>query len=93
MIKAYVRHPEAKSLAPDGTECKPETSGLLKRAHVIAGDIRYVLKKQTGNGKKAKDISVLQFAATEYGRTGKVLASDEVKRQIKEIGITPRKRI
>ena len=39
------RHPEAKSLAPDGTACAPETTGLLKRARMIAGDIRYVGKE------------------------------------------------
>jgi hypothetical protein len=29
----------------------------------------------------------LEFAATEYGRTGKVVASEEVKAQIRSIGI------
>jgi hypothetical protein len=38
----YQQHPEAKSLAPDGTVCEADTTGLLKRAHVIAEEIRYV---------------------------------------------------
>lgn len=29
----------------------------------------------------------MEFAATEYGRKGKVLASEDVKNQIQEIGI------
>jgi len=87
LLLQYQRHPEAKSLAPDGTACQPETTGLLKRAHVIAGDIRYVGKETDRKWEEGEDISVLEFAPTEYGRTGKVLASGEVKTRIKEIGI------
>jgi hypothetical protein len=82
-----VRHPEAKSLAPDSTACQPETTGLLKRVHVTAGEIRYVGKDTDRKWEEGEDLSVLEFAATEYGRTGKVLASEEVKTKIKEIGI------
>ena len=87
LLLQYQRHPEAKSLAPDGTTCQPETIGLLKRAHVIAGDIRYVGKETDRKWEEGQDISVLEFAATEYGGTGKVLASEEIKDKIKEIGI------
>jgi len=87
LLLQYQRHPEAKSLAPDGTACQPETIGLLKRAHVIAGDIRYVGKETDRKWEEGEDPSVLGFKATEYGRTGKVLASEEVKNKIKEIGI------
>jgi len=87
LLLQYQRHPEAKSLAPDGTPCQPETTGLLKRAHVIAGDIRYVGKETDRKWEEGEDLSVLEFAATEYGRTGKVLASQEVKDEIGRIGI------
>jgi hypothetical protein len=40
----YQEHPEAKSLGPDGNSCKADTRGLLKRARVTAGEIRYVGK-------------------------------------------------
>ena len=83
----YIRHPESKSLAPDGAVCQAETTGLLKRAHVVAGDIRYVGKETDRKWEKGEDMSVLEFAATEYRRTGKVLANEEVKSQIKQIGI------
>ena len=33
-IEEYIRHPEAKSLGPDGTTCTAETRGLLQRAHI-----------------------------------------------------------
>jgi hypothetical protein len=87
LLMQYQRHPEAKSLAPDGAACQPETTGLLKRAHVIAGDIRYVGKETDRKWEEGEDPSVLGFKATEYGRTGKVLASEEVKNEIREIGI------
>jgi len=87
VLLQYQRHPEAKSLAPDGTACQPETIGLQKRGHVIAGDIRYVGKETDRKWEEGEDPSVLDFTATEYGRTGKVLASEQVKNQIMEIGI------
>jgi hypothetical protein len=81
------QHPEGKSLAPDDTACGPDTRGLLKRAHVIAGEIRYVGKETDRKWEEGDEISVLEFAATEYGRKGKVVASEDVKAQIGTIGI------
>ena len=73
LMLQYQRHPEAKSLAPDGAVCQEETTGLSKRAHVVAGDIRYVGKETDRKWEEGEDMSVLEFAATEYGRTGKVI--------------------
>jgi hypothetical protein len=87
LLLQYQRHPEAKSLAPDGAVCQAETTGLLKRAQVVAGDIRYVGKETDRKWEEGEDPSLLEFTATEYGRTGKVLASEEIKNKIKEIGI------
>ena len=87
LLVQYQQHPEAKSLAPDGTPCAAETRGLLKRPHVIAGEIRYVGKETDRKWEEGDEISVLEFAATEYGRSGKVIASDEVKAAIQNIGI------
>ena len=87
LLIQYRQHPEAKSLAPDGTPCSADTNGLLKRAHVIAGEIRYVGKETDRKWEEGDEISVLDFAATEYGRKGKVIASEEVKAAIQNIGI------
>jgi hypothetical protein len=87
LLIQYQQHPEAKSLAPDGTPCKADTRGLLKRAHVIAGEIRYIGKETDRKWEEGGEISVLEFAATEYGRKGKVIASEDVKAQISSIGI------
>jgi hypothetical protein len=87
LLIQYQRHPEAKSLAPDGTPCSADTRGLLKRAHVVAGEIRYVGKETDRKWEEGDEISVLEFAATEYGRKGKVIASMDVKATISRIGI------
>ena len=76
-----------KSLGPDGTPCKAETRGLLKRVHVIAGEIRYVGKETDRKWEEGDEISILEFKTTEYGRSKKVIANEEIKRQIQRIGI------
>jgi hypothetical protein len=83
----YREHPEAKSLAPDGTPCEAETSGLLKRAHVIAGEFRYVGKESDRKWEEGDDISVLEFKTTEYGRARKVVADTAIADEIRAIGI------
>jgi hypothetical protein len=83
----YQERPEAKSLAPDGTPCAANTSGLLQRAHIIAGEFRYVGKETDRKWEEGDDPSVLEFKTTEYGRARRVIASDELKNNIKKIGI------
>jgi len=83
----YQEHPEAKSLGPNGNPCKADTRGLLKRAHVIAGEIRYVGKETDRKWEEGDEISILEFKTTEYGRSKKVIASEEIATEILEIGI------
>lgn len=87
LLIEYQEHSEAKSLAPDGGPCEADTSGLLQRAHVVAGDFRYVGKETDRKWEEGDDISVLDFKTTEYGRARKVIASEEVKSNIRGIGI------
>ena len=87
LLIQYQEHPEAKSLAPDGAPCAADTKGLLKRAHVVAGELRYVGKETDRKWEEGDDISVLEFKGTEYGRAKKVVATQEVKNDIKKIGI------
>lgn len=87
LVIQYQKHPEAKSLAPDGSACRTETMGLLKRAHVVVEEIRYVGKETDRKWEEGDEISLLEFSATEYGRRGKVLASEDVKAAIQKIGI------
>jgi len=53
----------------------------------LAGEIRYVGKETDRKWEEGDDISVLDFAATEYGRAARVIASEEIKAKIQEIGI------
>ena len=87
LLIEYQEHPEAKSLAPDGTPCKSDTKGLLKRAHIDAGELRYIGKETDHKWGEGDDISVLEFKTTEYGRSKMVVASEEVKKEIEKIGI------
>lgn len=63
------------------------TKGLLRRVHVIAGEFRYVGKETDRKWEEGDEISILEFAATEYGRTNRIVASEEVKNDIKDVGI------
>jgi streptogramin lyase len=65
--------------------CGAETKGLLRRADVIAGEIRYIGKETDRKWEEGGEISVLEFAATEYGRKGKVIASEDVNAGSRQI--------
>lgn len=54
---------------------------------MIAGEIRYIGKETDRKWEEGDEISVLEFAATEYGRKGKVIASEDVKAQISSMGV------
>ena len=60
---------------------------MLKRTHIVAGELRYVGKETDRKWEEGDDISVLEFKANEYGRAKQVGASEEVKNDIRKIGI------
>jgi hypothetical protein len=90
MIEEYVRHPEAKSLGPDGKPCTAETRGLLQRAHITAGMIRYIDKETSSMWSHGDDLSVITdddetgFRVVEYGKSRKVVLPYSLKREIRE---------
>jgi hypothetical protein len=61
--------------------------GLLQRAHIVAGELRFIGKETDRKWEEGDEISILEFRTTEYGRSGKVVASEEKKNKITEIGI------
>jgi len=93
MIEEYIRHPEAKSLDPDGKPCTAETRGLLQRAHITAGRIRYIDKETSSMWAQSDDLSVITdddkigFRVIEYGRRRKVVLPDPVKHAMREMGL------
>jgi len=93
MIEEYIRHPEAKSLGPDGKPCTAETRGLLQRAHITAGRIRYIDKETSSMWAQGDDLSVISdndetgFRVIEYGRRRRVTLPDPVKDEMREMGL------
>jgi len=87
VLYLYTKHPEAKSLAPDGTTCTCETRGLLQRSSVIAASRRYVGKETDRRWEQGEDLRLVEFKAVEYQGSKRVVASDEIKEQILKTGI------
>ena len=78
VLRLYPCHPEAKSLAPDGTPCSAKTRGLLQRASVTAGNLRYVGKETDRRWEQGEDLSLVGFAPVEYQPSGNMATADSV---------------
>jgi hypothetical protein len=93
MIEDYIRHPETKSLGPEGKPCSADTRGLLQRAHIAAGKIRYIDKETSSMWAQNDDLSVITdndeigFRVIEYGRRRKVVVPDRVKDAMRKMGL------
>jgi hypothetical protein len=91
MMEEYIRHPEAKSLGPDGRPCTAETRGLLQRAHITAGQIRYIDKETSSLWAQGDDLTVISdddeigFRVVEYGKSRKVALPDSLKCEVKNM--------
>ena len=69
IFSQYVKHPEYKSLAPDGRLCEADTHGLLRRYPVTANPEFHLIGKETERGwEQAEDISTLLPSLKLYGR-------------------------
>ena len=88
MIEEYIRHPEVKSLGPDGTTCMAETRGLLQRPHITTGRIRFIDKETSSMWAQSDDLSVITdndeagFRIVEYGKSRRVVLPDSLRREI-----------
>jgi hypothetical protein len=94
LLYRYLQHPEAKSLAPDGTPCKGDTRGLLQRAHIIAGQHRRIGKESDRRWEAGDDFESLQRRPIEYTLTGmndetmgQSQPNETLVRKIRNIGI------
>jgi hypothetical protein len=89
LLDAYKNHPEAKSVAPDGSPCKYDTRGLLHRAHIVANwPPVYIGKESDKHWEEGEDLSLLEFKAIEYRRKGDAVADDE---QLARIASVPKR--
>jgi hypothetical protein len=77
VLANYLRRPEAKSLAPDGTACVADTAGLLKRAHVVAGQIIAVGKETDRHWEQGEDLSMVDYKVMEYRPLGNLAVASQ----------------
>ena len=69
IFSQYVKHPEYKSLAPDGGPCEADSHGLLRRYPVRANPEFHLIGKETERGwEQAEDISTLLPSLKRYER-------------------------
>jgi hypothetical protein len=85
VFSQYVRHPEYKSFAPDGTPCKADSHGLLRRYLVTASEF-HLIGKQTERGwEQAEDISTLLPSLRRYERNGTV--NQPLRQRLQEMSL------
>ena len=76
----YLRHPEVKSLAPNGTTCVGGTLGLLRRASIHAAQIILIGKETDRCWEQGEDPSMLDFKLKEYGKRQNLFVADVANR-------------
>ncbi len=94
LLYRYIRHPEAKSLAPDGGPCRTDTRGLLQRAHILAGKHRRIGKEFDRQWEEGDSFEAVTFEPVEYRgpdspevRDDRPIASEKLIRKIKKMGV------
>jgi len=87
VLYLYTKHPEAKSLAPDGSPCTCDTRGLLQRSSVVAASRRYVGKETDRRWEQGEDLSLVEFTSVEYQQSKQVVAGEDIMRDILRTGI------
>jgi hypothetical protein len=83
VLSQYHRHPEYKSLAPDGTPCGADTAGLLRRYPVTASGFHLIGEGTERGWEQAEDISTLLPSLVRYGEKG--IARGELSQRLKMI--------
>jgi hypothetical protein len=66
VFSQYIKHPEYKSLAPDGNPCKGDSWGLLQRYPVTASGFVLIGKETERGWEQAEDISTLLPSLKRY---------------------------
>ena len=90
----YIKHPEAKALAPDGSPCRGDTRGLLQRAHVFVDKVHRISKECDRRWEDGEDADAIEFEAPNYDEDEKqrnfnkcMVAREKLIRRIRKIGI------
>jgi hypothetical protein len=86
VFKQYHGHREAKSSAPDGSRCKTDTAGLLKRYPVTATSFHLIGKETERGWEQNDDLSTLMPSLVRYGSdTG--IADEQLRKRLLEISL------
>jgi hypothetical protein len=87
VFSLYVKHPEYKSLAPDGKPCDGNTRGLLQRYPVTASEFILIGKETERGWEQAEDISTLLPSLKRYERnTG--TANQLLRERLQKMSLT-----
>jgi hypothetical protein len=88
ILSQYLRHPEAKSLAPNGDVCTGSTRGLLGRTSIVAAEIIPVGKETDRHWEQGEDPSLVDFKLTEFRKSPKMaVAGQSDRKRWNKIGI------
>jgi hypothetical protein len=88
ILRQYLQHPEAKSLAPDGSACVSSTKGLLRREMIVGKKLVAIGKETDRSWEQGEDPSILDFKIKEYGEESKmVIASGADRKRWKKLGV------
>jgi hypothetical protein len=79
----YIRHPESKSLAPDGTRCNGDTCGLLGRYPVTASGFHLIGKETERGWEQSEEISTLLPSLMRYQGDG--VAGEQLRQGLLQI--------
>jgi hypothetical protein len=86
VLGSYREHPEAKFIDKDGDSCDSLMRGLLRRAHIVGTQHRYIGKETSRRWEQGDDPSMVDFTCEEYG-DGKVVADKVTRKWLIEMGI------
>ena len=81
IILKYLKKPEVKSVAPDGTPCIGTTHGLLQRARITAGRLVPVGKETDRRWEQGEDPSMIDSNIYTYEKLTKMVVVDMAERK------------
>ena len=84
VFQQYHGHREAKSSAPDGSRCRPDTAGLLKRYPVETTSFHLIGKETERGWEQNDDISTLIPSLVRYGSDTHI-AEEQLRKRLLEI--------
>jgi hypothetical protein len=84
VFQQYHRHPESKSFGSDGTPCRADSAGLLKRYPVTATGFHLIGKETERGWEQNDDISTLMPSLVRYGLDSGI-AEERIRKRLLEI--------